>query len=344
MNKGVNHIDYNRIAKYLSEEMELQERQELERWIKSSDANMKVFDQCKKVFSFEMEVGARQSHEFDTKTAWKKVSARIDLTGPVIHNIIPELSKESSREKFNIRVLYRIAAVVIIGLATTFYFLQKSDDMVTIASNLNIKEVLLPDSSMVTLNQNSSIVYNMAFGNDNREISLRGTAYFDVKYNEDLVFTISTESGIIEVLGTAFLIEETDQNLVVTVERGQVRLSKKDGGPQASVVLKRNEKAILFRTSNEIEKSEVASLNNLYWANKKLIYKQVPLASVLNDMGGIFGKTIKFDSLIIEDCKISAVFNDETFENMINNISLSMDFRYQIRGDTVEVFSDGCQN
>lgn len=344
MNKGVNHIDYDRIAKYLSEEMELAERQELEHWIKSSDKNKKIFNQCKKVFSIEMEVGDSKSHDFDPKNAWKKVSARIDLTESEIHQITPEISEESGSKKFNIRILYRIAAVLVIGLAATFYFLQKSDEMVTIASNLNIKEVLLPDSSMVTLSQNSSIVYNTGFGKDNREISLHGTAYFDIKRDKNLVFTISTESGIIEVLGTAFLVEETDQTLVVTVERGRVRLSKKDGGPDASVILKRNEKAILTRVNNEIEKSEVASLNNLYWANKKLIYRQVPLASVLNDVGDIFGKIMKYDSAVIGNCKISGIFKDETFESMIENISLAMDFEYQVKGDTVEITSDGCQD
>jgi len=344
MNKGENHIDYDPIAKYLSGEMELEERQELERWIKYSDENRKVFDQCKKVFSIEMEVSAGLLHEFDTKIAWKKVRDRIDLTGSDQHKISPDFSEVVTKEKFNIRVLYRIAAIVVIGLAVAFYFLQRSGDIVTFASNQNIKELILPDSSTVTLKEFSSIVYNSRFGKDNRKISLQGTAYFDVKRNEDLVFIISTEFGIIEVLGTAFLIEETDQTLVVTVERGQVRLSKKDGGPGASVVLKRNERAVLMRANNEIEISEVTSLNNLYWANKKLIYKQVPLASVLNDVGDIFGKTMIFDSLIIENCTISAVFNDETFENMIRNISLSMDFQYQVRGDTVLVFSDGCQN
>ncbi len=344
MNKGENHIDYDRIAKYLSEEMDLQERQELEGWIKSSDENKKVFDQCKKMFALEMKVEVRQSHEFDVKNAWKKVSARIDLTEPEIHNIAPEISGNSGREKFNIRILYRIAAVLVLGLAATFYFLQKSDEVVTIASNLTIKEVLLPDSSMVTLNRNSSIVYNTAFGKDNRNISLHGTVYFDVKHIQDLVFTISTESGIIEVLGTAFLIEETDQALVVTVERGQVRLSKKGGGPDASVTLKRNERAVLKRAENEIEKTELTSLNSLYWANKKLIYKQVPLASVLKEVGDIFRKTMKYDSLVIADCKISGIFKDETFESVIENISLSMDFEYQIKGDTVEIISDGCQD
>jgi len=344
MNNRGNDIDYEKIAKYLSDEMAPQEQKEMEYWINSTDENKKVFDQCKKVFSMELEDSSGKLLEFDAKIAWKKVSARMDQTDTEIHNIVPEISEESSKEKFSIRVLYRIAAAVIIGLATTFYFLQRSDEIVTHTSNQNIKEVILPDSSEVILNHYSSIVYNTAFGKNNREISLHGTAYFDVKRKEDLVFLISTESGIIEVLGTAFLIEETDQTLVVIVERGQVKVNKKDGGPDASVILKRNEKAILRRTQDEIEKSEIASLNNLYWANKKLIYRQVHLASVLNEVGSIFGKIMIYDSLEISNCKISAVFKDETFDSMIENISLSMEFEFEIRGDTVEITSDGCQD
>ena len=59
-------------------------------------------------------------------------------------------------------------------------------------------------------------------------------------------------------------------------------------------------------------------------------------------MGRIFEKSIQFDSAAISGCRISAVFNDQPFESMMDHLSLSLDFNYTTSGDVVTVTSDGC--
>ena len=108
------------------------------------------------------------------------------------------------------------------------------------------------------------------------------------------------------------------------------------------VILNPNEKGLLT-SSATINQSAVTSLNNLYWANKKLTYRREQLSSVFSDLEMIFDKQIQFIPVDIENCRITAVFKDEPFENIMANLALSLDFEYTINGKVVTVTSDGCK-
>ncbi len=338
MNKQEAHIDYELIARYLSDELESSDRDSIDQWANSSEANRAIMEECKKIYSTSFEGSVQKSvPSFDTGNAWNKVSSRIGFEKeetPVI-KMEPQLQEETPLSRM---FWIRIAAVMVLGFAAVFYF-SRPDPLTTIATTDSIRDILLPDSSKVTLNINSSLAFDKDFGKTHRKLTIEGSVYFDVKPDESLLFSINTKTGIISVLGTAFLVEETSDALVVTVERGRVQLQSSTD-KNVEVILERNERAVL--TSNSVEKTEVESLNNLYWANKKLIYKQESLSNVLQEMGRIFEKSIQFNSNAISDCRISARFNDESFESMMDHMALSLGFNYTTSGDVVTVTSNGC--
>jgi ferric-dicitrate binding protein FerR (iron transport regulator) len=82
----------------------------------------------------------------------------------------------------------------------------------------------------------------------------------------------------------------------------------------------------------------------LYWANKRLAYRQTPLADVLDEIGVIFDKEIVYDRESIDSCKITGLFRDQNFEEIIENIALSFPINYTMTGDRVEITSNGCSN
>jgi len=342
MHKKEEHIDYELIARYLSGELVDRELEEMDQWAGSSNENKLIIEECKKVFStsFKEDVPERSKSvpSFNSKTAWENIAGRIGSTETPD---IPVIQLEESRSAPLSRAFWiRIAAVMVLGLGAVFYFVQRPSGTTTVTSNEFIREILLPDSSEVILNVKSSISFKKGFSIDHRDLILKGTAYFDVNRDESLTFSINAGRGIIEVLGTAFMIKETTDTLTVTVERGHVRLTSL-ADEQGEVELARNERAILT-TSGSIEKTVVESLNNLFWANKKLIYKQESLKTVFAEMSQIFNKNIKYDGVAISNCRISAVFNDESFESMMDHMALALDFEYTTSGNVVIVTSNGC--
>lgn len=337
MHREGEHIDYERIAKYLSGELSGQDLIALEDWIHQSPDNKVVIEECRKIFSLSYQDSTASNPAFDKVGAWEKVLYRIKETTVVelapAHRAIAPIFK---------RPWVRIAALMILVLSASLYFIKtRQGQTVILAAADEVREIMLPDSSIVVLKPLASISYTSGFGVDNRSIILNGTAYFDVKRDETLLFSVQAGIGTIEVLGTAFMIEELEEAIAVTVERGRVTLqSNKDA--RVKVVLNRNEKGLLI-ASEGINQSVINSLNSLYWANKTLAYRQGQLSDVFKELEVIFAKKIQFNAESIKNCRISAVFKDENFESIMSNLALSLNFEYTIAGNVVTVTSDGCQ-
>ena len=92
-----------------------------------------------------------------------------------------------------------------------------------------IKNILLPDSSVVILNANSSmrIPQQWTTDKDSRQVWLEGEAYFQVQKKPSLSqkFVVHTSRVDVEVLGTKFNVNTRRQHSIVSLEEGKVQLS-----------------------------------------------------------------------------------------------------------------------
>jgi transmembrane sensor len=91
-----------------------------------------------------------------------------------------------------------------------------------------IKQVILPDSSVVMLNANSSITYQSDFAK-HRQLKLSGEALFTVTHDKEHPFTVHTPDSVATtVLGTQFNINcyAGGEDVHIAVISGRVRVSK----------------------------------------------------------------------------------------------------------------------
>ncbi len=91
--------------------------------------------------------------------------------------------------------------------------------------------VVLPDGSVVWLNAASSVTFPTAFVKE-RNVTMTGEAYFEVKTDAARPFTVRTEQGqMIQVLGTSFNINAyPDENIQrTTLLEGKIRVQKNSG-------------------------------------------------------------------------------------------------------------------
>ncbi len=346
MNRDGGHIDYDKIARYLAGEAEVQERMEMEAWINASEDNKKVFDESRQLFALDYS-GLRKEDvtPFDTAKAWVKVKRRAGITLPDSSGEakVLEMPEEKEKTGFDLNKLWiGIAAAIIIGISITFLLLDRKPEQIYAGNETGTREIFLPDSTRVVLKDVATLTFDTDYNKKHRDVAISGTAYLDVTENGELPFIISTANGRVAVLGTAFMIEETDEGLELTVERGRVQLSSKVN-PDVSVILERNQKAIL-RNNDSIDLRPIASMNTLFWATNTLTYRQINLAIVFNELSQIFDVPIEFSEEDIANCRITGVFKDETLESIISNMALSMDFEYNFDGTTYQIISDGCDS
>lgn len=143
-----------------------------------------------------------------------------------------------SRHAFPSQV-FRVAAAValLIISAVSIWYIQSRT--ITIRTEFSeVKSVTLPDGSVIELNANSSIEYaNNWDEKSQREVWLKGEAFFSVFHNSEKEFLVHTADGIdVRVLGTTFNMMTRRNTTRVSLNTGriEVRLSEKFLTPDSS--------------------------------------------------------------------------------------------------------------
>lgn len=84
-----------------------------------------------------------------------------------------------------------------------------------------VKDVTLPDGTLVTLNTNTAITFD--FSGDTRKLELKhGEAFFAVAKDPSKVFVIDTGQQFIRVIGTKFNVRKNANSLQIAVKEGLV--------------------------------------------------------------------------------------------------------------------------
>jgi len=162
------------------------------------------------------------------------------------------------RGKWLVKVMAAAAAVaaLVIGLWWVSTRTGHPEEMAVIRTGYGeVKNIHLPDSSMVVLNANSSLripsSWTEAAG---RQVWLDGEAYFQVQKKPSTVqkFVVHTKEVDVEVLGTKFNVNTRRQRAIVSLEEGKVRLTM--NGVVSSVLEKKA--ALVMRPGQVAEVDE----------------------------------------------------------------------------------------
>src|SRR5882757_8005995 len=91
-------------------------------------------------------------------------------------------------------------------------------------------QLVLADGTKVWLNDFSSLRYPVVFTGKDREVELRGEAYFEVASNAALPFKVTTPEITTDVLGTHFNVRDypNEHSPRTTLLEGEVIVSKGD--------------------------------------------------------------------------------------------------------------------
>ncbi|SEI45581.1 FecR family protein [Dyadobacter koreensis] len=153
-----------------------------------------------------------------------------------------------------------------------------------------IKMVLLPDSSVVTMNGNSKLSYSK--GLMKREVTLSGEAYFQVKKqllaNQSVKFVVHTSRLDVQVLGTSFNVNSRRNDVEVMLKEGKVQLDVTDG-QGAKMMLAPGQVATLSKGIAGLVKKKADPEKYMVWLARKRIYNGENLASVFKQIQDEYG-------------------------------------------------------
>ncbi|WP_321334138.1 FecR domain-containing protein [uncultured Bacteroides sp.] len=306
------------LPRYCEGLTDAEETKVIEEWITKSEENKQI---VKQLLSINLAVDAKGLLDIrDTEQALQKVKDRI------------------RSRKYNWKIwTQRVAAILFLPLLIGYLLLwndkyRETPQMVEVKTNPGITtSVILPDSTVVYLNSESSLRYPSKFSGKIRNVEIRGEAYFEVAKNPKKQFVVSTYNGSqIKVYGTKFNLEsyETDDYISTTLLEGSIGFSfkAKDGAykqirihPHQKLVYQpQEEKTNLYLTKGDVETA---------WKDGKIIFDNTPMADVLRMLSKRFN--VEF---IISANRL----NNYSFTGMLTTQRLDMVLKYLKRSSKIQ--------
>ncbi|MDR1407150.1 MAG: FecR domain-containing protein [Tannerella sp.] len=198
----------------------------------------------------------------------------------------------------------RIAAAAVILLLAfgMIYFYREnrqreSEDVVVATGRGEQAHVTLPDGTQVTLNAESTLRYMPRRHNESvRQVCLEGEAFFRVSSEGKRAFRIEAVNLYVTVSGTAFnlLARREGRTAELMLEEGRVRFASVRTGRE--VVLEPGQKAILDHANGEITVLTETDIRQApAWKRGELVFRNTPLAHVLQALEDNYGISIEVD-------------------------------------------------
>ncbi len=309
------------IYKSFSGDLSAEKQNQLDNWLSESEANRKEFDVLKK--TWEMSSNFSKDFEVNLDTEFAQIQNRIDAdekgnVKEAIVKTIPVARKNNWWKPLS------VAAAILLLAGAFFVFNQNSKSAEMLAMETldgEVKEVALADGSKVWLNENSSLSYPDAMNGDERRVTLKGEAFFDITKNPSKPFIIDTRDAEVKVLGTSFEVRAMDDETKteVVVKTGKVSLGKKN--EVKPLILTKNQKGVYNNKTQGYVRSEVKDLNSISWQSKTMEFNDVVLEKVLTDIENHFDIKVTLDNQDLLKCKFNSIFIDKDQDAVLRAVS-----------------------
>jgi len=340
----IENIFWTLISRKFADEASKEDLDELDKICASNSQLKSVYD--KLVFYWSQEQNEEASN---TDLVFQKVKQKLD-----------DSSSLKTKEGISKKLLLwasSIAAILVIGffLGINNNSIQHIDILRKLTWNerynaRGIKsKITLPDGSVVWLNSESKLMFPNNFDSKIREISLSGEAFFDVVKDPSKPFIIHLKNGDVKVLGTSFNIKafESDEITETSVATGKVKFfpiaNNYSSNQKDSVYLLPNDKAVYFNKTGILKKEKTDANIDKSWVEGKLVFSGLRFEEASKILERTYNKKVKFLNPNLLNCKLTAVFENNTLEEVMFFLAKTKDYTYSITDNEVIIDGDGCQ-
>lgn len=235
-----------------------------------------------------------------------------------------------------------MAAAVLTGvlLAGSYFFISnwKSQHhmLVAEAGAGEQKEIILPDSTHVWLNAGARLEYPQAFGK-NRQVSLTGQAFFEVKQDAHKPFEVKTSELNVLVLGTSFDIKAYPalDEAQVTVKTGTVKVLHAQEGLD---VLNAGDQLIFSRSAQQYMKSKVDNQQIDEWTSGLISLSQAGFSELAVTLENQYGVRIRYNPAEMKKDEYTLRCSKQlTIGQVLDIINSIHPIQYDIQGKDITI-------
>lgn len=193
--------------------------------------------------------------------------------------------------------------------------------------------IMLPDSTVVHLNSESSLRYPTFFAGDTRRVELKGEAYFDVTHDAKKRFIVSTPyDSRIEVHGTRFNVEAYTDNeqISTTLVEGSVGFTYKDkAGEAQNIKLTPNHKLVYKPTSGEAKMYATSCESEIAWKDGMVVFNNTSMEDVLHMLSKRYNVEFIVNNSHIKEYSFTGTFSTQRLERIMEYFRISSQIKWR---------------
>jgi ferric-dicitrate binding protein FerR (iron transport regulator) len=222
-----------------------------------------------------------------------------------------------------ITVSYNLKNVVIEThkLAYTEYLTEEGES----------SKIKLPDGTVITLKENSSLRIPNNFSKMNRSVEFKGDAFFEVYHNSQSEFHVNSGKYLVKVLGTKFNIRnyELEDYLTTTLKEGVVISDFQNITNKKSdfVKLKEYQKVIFHKKTHKRFLYNFKKQIKIDWAKNSFVFYDNSLAEILNTLSIYFNFKVEVENKEILKTKYTAKFKNKSLIEILESLKEIRDFQ-----------------
>lgn len=218
-----------------------------------------------------------------------------------------------------IKPLLKIASIFIIAFGVYFTFFNS--DVVEVKTLLAEKTTVnLPDLSKVTLNADSEIIYDADTWESDRNLNLKGEAYFKVAKGK--IFNVITEYGTVTVVGTEFNVKSRSNYFEVICFEGIVKVT-------SDTITKQLIAGEIFRVLDKKFSEDKTINTEPQWTRNRSSFKTIPLSEVFAELERQYKVKVAFKNTDVSRL-FTGVFVNDNIKNALISITKPMNLTFEI--------------
>ena len=308
------------------------EKGRVEAWKAENETNKKEFDKLTILWEQSREISQKSTVNADA--AWERFKHLRDQKD---RGALP--AKVVSFQSNRFRIISIAAALFfILGIGFLFRMIGLKQEpapvqvvMLKIQSTTATLTDTLPDGSVVTLNKNSMVEYPEAFPDSIRAIKMEGEVFYEVAKNAAKPFIISTQTGIIKVVGTSFNVKSRKGSTEVIVETGLVEVSYN----RQKVELTAGKQVKVNVGDSVLQAENTSERLYKYFRNRQFICDNTPLSELATILNEAYSVNIVIEKQSISNLRLTTTFSDESLENILAIIEQTFGIKAIQQGDSI---------
>ena len=323
--------DWEAIARVLANESSAEEATRVRAWLAANPADRELVERLD-------ETARPALASVDVEAALKRVHRRLDA-GAAPKLAVVRGNAQKPRRVIALSIVSSVAAAVAGVIALRMIPSSHSPAPVeqTYATSVGQRDsVTLPDSSRVILGPMSRLV--VAYSKNHRSVSLQGDAYFDVRHDPSLPFTVRVGRAVVEDIGTTFTIEsDAGDTTNVSVITGSVRLRASDSAANAGAVLAAGDRGSMSSDGSVRAYPHTVTEDAAAWTSGHLVFKDASLVRVIGEVRRWYGVTLRVTDSSLADRTLTFDATGESVDQVLKIIGLDLGARIERQGDTATV-------